>query len=452
MDAADLAAHLTELVSEVLGPAEAVDLTRLTAGASRETWSFDAVTADGTRVPLILQRDRGGTSQGGIRFAVEDPLLAAAHRAGVPIPEVVVDAAACAVLGDARITRRVDGESLGPKIVRSDDFAAARALLPRQMGAALAAIHSIDPAEAPGLVAGDPVAQIRVGLDLLGVVSPAFELALRWLDDHRPPTADPRVVHGDFRVGNLLVDPHDGLRAVLDWELAHLGDPIEDLGWLCVRAWGFGGAGAVGGIAPLDDLLDAYRAASHADVDVDVDHVRWWIVAGTLRWGLICAVQAHRHLDGHIRSVELATIGRRIAENEHDLLDLLGVDPHPDDRPLPVVDHGRPSAAELVAAVRDHLAEQVAPKLGRGDAFALRVAGNALAMVERELAATPPPSVDVDDAVLAARMRDGDDLTDDDLADLRAAVAARISVANPRWTTPRAQTAQVVKSQDPPSR
>jgi aminoglycoside phosphotransferase (APT) family kinase protein len=427
----DLSRQLAQLVSDALGPAEIVDLTRLTGGASRETWSFDAATADGERVPLILQRDRGGSSQGGIRFAVEDPLLAAAARAGVPIPEVVVDADACAVLGDARITRRVDGEALGPKIVRSDDLAPARRLLTRQMGAALAAIHTIEPDEAPGLKAVDVVEQIRVGTDLLGVVSPAFELALRWLEDYRP--ADPRrtVVHGDFRVGNLLVDPDDGLRAVLDWELAHVGDPIEDLGWLCVRAWRFGGAGAVGGVGDLDELLDAYREAGGGAVDDD--HVRWWIVAGTLRWGLICAVQAHRHLDGHIRSVELATIGRRTAENEHDLLDLLGVPPHPDGAPLPVVDHGRPSAAELVAAVRDHLAEQVAPKLGKGDAFTLRVAGNALAMVERELAAIPVPPFEVDDAALAARLRAGEDLTAQEVASVRAAAEARLAVANPKW-------------------
>lgn len=427
----DLSQQLTALVSDALGPVEIVDLTRLTSGASRETWSFDAVTADGERVPLILQRDRGGSSQGGIRFAVEDPLLAAAARAGVPIPEVVVDAAACAELGDARVTRRIEGESLGPKIVRSDELAAARSLLPRQMGVALAAIHTIDPDAAPGLKTVDVVEQIRVGTDLLGVVSPAFELAIRWLVEHRP--ADPRhtVVHGDFRVGNLLVDPDDGLRAVLDWELAHLGDPIEDLGWLCVRAWCFGGAGAVGGIGDLDELLDAYREAGGGDVDAD--HVRWWIVAGTLRWGLICAVQAHRHLDGHIRSVELATIGRRTAENEHDLLDLLGVPPHPADQPFPIVDHGRPTAAELVAAVRDHLAEQVAPKLGKGDAFTLRVAGNALAMVERELAALPAPAIEIDDAAHAARIRAGDDLTDSELAEVRAAAEARLAVANPKW-------------------
>ncbi|HTO00899.1 MAG TPA: DUF6285 domain-containing protein, partial [Microthrixaceae bacterium] len=176
--------------------------------------------------------------------------------------------------------------------------------------------------------------------------------------------------------------------------------------------------------------------------DVSEEHLRWWMVAGTLRWGLICAVQAHRHLDGQVRSVELATIGRRVAENEHDLLDLLEVPPSPTAGPAPLVDHGRPTALELINAVREDLMERVIPKLPKGDQFSTRVAANALAIVERELAATPPPVLTIDEVALAGRIRSGsgldDDLsdhglTDDELADLRAAVAARVSVANPKW-------------------
>ncbi|MEZ5205083.1 MAG: phosphotransferase family protein [Acidimicrobiales bacterium] len=194
-----------------------------------------------------------------------------------------------------------------------------------------------------------PSAGCANGLDLLDEHRPAFELALRWLADRRPPERPTSVVHGDFRVGNLLVDPDHGLRAVLDWELAHLGDPLEDLGWLCVRAWRFGGDGEAGGVGPLDDLLDAYAEATGEPVSAD--DVHWWIVAGTLTWGLICAVQARRHLDGHVRSVELATIGRRVCETEYDLLDLIGItepktsapEPSPDRGTQPTADRPRPS-------------------------------------------------------------------------------------------------------------
>ncbi|MGN6694157.1 MAG: phosphotransferase family protein [Aquihabitans sp.] len=415
------------------------DLRRLSGGASRETWSFTAV-AGNERRRLVLQRVRGGMTMGSASLASEDALLAAASAAGVPVPPVVVDAAGCEpFLGAARITEHVDGEALGPRIVRRDEFAPARAVLAAQCGRALAAIHSIDPADVPGLEPVDTLGRLRDGLDLLDEHRPAFELALRWLADHRPAERPLGVVHGDFRVGNLLVDPDDGLQAVLDWELAHLGDPLEDLGWLCVRAWRFGGDGEVGGVGPLDDLLDAYAEESGAPVSAD--DVRWWIVAGTLTWGLICAVQAHRHLDGHVRSVELATIGRRVCETEYDLLDLIGVTESktgaPEPAPDPGTAHGRPTAAELVEAVREHLADVVAPELDGAAAFQLKVAGNALGIVERQLRAQPTSVLDDRlERALADAIRSGSELEDDVLVEIRAAVVDRLHVANPKWLLP----------------
>lgn len=462
--AAESDAELADRVAAALvasgwtGDPDVDDLRRLSGGASRETWSFTAV-ADGERRPLILQRVRGGMTMSGPSLDAEDALLAAAARAGVPVPPVVVDAAGCEPhLGAARITEHVDGEALGPRIVRRPDLEAARAALPAQCGRAIAAIHSIDPEVAPGLQLVDPLARLRDGLDLLELRRPAFELALRWLHDHRPPPRPASVVHGDFRVGNLLVD-ETGLRAVLDWELAHLGDPLEDLGWLCVRAWRFGGEGEVGGVGPIEELVGAYADAS--GTAVTVDEVRWWIVAGTLTWGLICEVQARRHLDGHVRSVELATIGRRVCETEYDLLPLIGVA-----APSATVDaappstapsvHGRPTAAELVEAVRTHLAEVVAPQLEGAAAFQLKVAGNALAIVERELLATPTSGLTAEDELrLAAEIRAGGDLDDRALAQVRAAVVDRLRVANPRWLLPPdrpANDGQPANDQAPPSR
>jgi aminoglycoside phosphotransferase (APT) family kinase protein len=113
-----------------------------------------------------------------------------------------------------------------------------------------------------------------------------------------------------------MVGP-DGLRAVLDWELAHIGDPLEDLGWLCVKAWRFGSQRPVAGVGDYADLFGAYERESGAPVDADA--VRWWEVLGTLKWGIMCIVQAEAHLDGSTRSHELAAIGRRVCENEYDL-------------------------------------------------------------------------------------------------------------------------------------
>ncbi|WP_421120778.1 phosphotransferase [Aquihabitans daechungensis] len=406
---AELEAALVRALRDATGPLTIGDLRRLSGGASRETWSFTAITGS-DRLELVLQRVRGGLTMSGPSLETEDALLLAAEHAGVPVPPVVVGAPACAdALGPARITLHVAGESLGPRIVRRPELGAARAALPAQCGRALAAIHSIDPAQVPGLEEVDTLQRLREGLDLVGEARPAFELALRWLADRRPPAREPRVVHGDFRVGNLLVD-ETGLQAVLDWELAHLGDPLEDLGWLCVRAWRFGGEGEVGGVGPLEDLLDAYGEAS--GTEVSADDVRWWIVAGTLTWGLICAVQARRHLDGHVRSVELATIGRRVCETEYDLLDLIGVTGPPltptRTGAATTGRHGRPSAAELVEAVREHLADVVAPQLDGAAAFQLKVAGNALRMVERELTDRPTSSLSpADEHQLAEQIRAG---------------------------------------------
>lgn len=455
---AQLGEALTAALAPVLGGAVQVDgLRLLSGGASRETWSFDARVAGpggGTVHELVLQRTRGETStgMGGPSMEVEDALLRAADERGVPVPKLVLASAEADERltrggGTARICERVEGETLGAKVVRDERFAAARRVLARQCGEALGAIHAIPPESVPGLRPWEPLSRLRTGLDLLGEARPAFELALRWLEEHRPDPRPPAVVHGDFRVGNLVVVP-EGLRSVLDWELAHLGDPVEDLGWLCVRSWRFGGDGVVGGVGDLEDLLQGYRDAGGAAVDER--DVTWWIVSGTLTWGLICAVQARRHLDGHVRSVELATIGRRICETEYDVLQLLQV-PAEQERPAEDVGrparealHGRPTATELVEAVRDHLVEKVAPQLEGSAAFHLKVAANALGIVERELREGPAMEADLarrldaagvaDEAELAAGIRDGRLADRPEVASaVRGIVVDRLRVANPRW-------------------
>jgi aminoglycoside phosphotransferase (APT) family kinase protein len=312
MDGAELAAALARIVD-----GEVVDLVRLSGGASRETWSFDAICRSGERRALILQRQRADVERD---MAVEVAALRAAAAAGVPVPAVIAAGDGTDVGASYVIVERVDGETIARKILRDAEYAGARTLLLAQLGGALAALHRIDPAVVPGLVGTDQLAQYREVLDFSGQAHPAFELAFRWLDANRPPLCAPAVVHGDFRLGNVIVGP-DGLRAVLDWELVHLGDPMEDLGWLCVRAWRFGSRAPAAGLGGYAELFDAYAAAAGRPVDADV--VRWWEVLGTLKWGIMCVMQAQAHLTGLTRSHELAAIGRRACENEHDLLRLL---------------------------------------------------------------------------------------------------------------------------------
>ena len=181
---------------------------------------------------------------------------------------------------------------------------------------AMARLHSVDAAVLPELEAADELAFYREQLDEVGEPHPTFELALRWLDDHRPSADERCLVHGDFRLGNVIVNA-GGLAAVIDWELAHVGHPLQDLGWACVPAWRFGSPLPAAGVGTRSDLLAAYNA--EAGTDYGEDDLRWWEVFGILRWGVMCITQARRHLDGTTRSHELAAIGRRVCENEHDV-------------------------------------------------------------------------------------------------------------------------------------
>lgn len=309
---------MEKALAALLGADNVVDLRRLSGGASRETYSFDADDR-----PLILQRQRAS----GLRdFVTESALLREAGKVGVPVAAVLVtDADATeeqrAEIGAAfMVVERLEGETIARKILRDDEFVGARSKLAAQCGDALAGIHSIPVDAVPGLELTDQVEQYRTVLDTLGEPSPAFELGFRWLERNRPTSSRTAVVHGDFRLGNLIIDGN-GLRAVIDWELGHLGDPMEDLGWLCTKAWRFGAKPRVAGVGDVDDLVAAYEATS--GLTIDRGALRWWETLGSLKWGVMCMMQANAHLSGMVRSVELAAIGRRVCEQEHDLLLLL---------------------------------------------------------------------------------------------------------------------------------
>lgn len=421
-------------------------LTRLSGGASRETWAFDLVS-DGDRRPLILQRARAkGRSTTGIGMDVEAEILRQAATAGVPVAEVVASDDGDVLGAAGMVVERLEGETIARRLLRDDEWSRARERLGADVGAAMAAVHRIPVDAVSGLSGGDQVAQYREVLDALGEPHPAFELGLRWLDANRPPTNEPRVVHGDLRLGNLLVGP-DGLRAILDWELTHLGDPLEDLGWFCVRAWRFGSALPAGGVATREVLVEAYEAAGGERVDMGA--LRWWELLGTLKWGVMCVMQAWSHLSGATRSMEHAAIGRRVCENEWDVLGLL---PGPElerhaapEAPAQASVHDRPTALELLEAVREWVEGDVRSGTEGRLSFHARVATNALRTLERELSLEPQLSEahvarlhsmgSESDADLAARIRAGE--LDDRLDEVRTLVAAsvhdKLLVANPGW-------------------
>jgi aminoglycoside phosphotransferase (APT) family kinase protein len=318
--------RLPDLLAPVLGSGLRVGRVEpLAGGASRQTWGVQVSGGDGRQHELVLRAsDRSDLSAGSQHSAgmeLEAASLRAAAAAGMPVPAVLCASDDAAALGYGYlISTRVAGETIPRRILRSAGREARETLL-AQCAAALAALHAADPGSVPGLPADDPLILWRDWMDALGQPSAVFEIALRWLLQHRPAPGGTAVVHGDFRLGNLIVD-ESGLAAVLDWELVHRGDPLEDLGWFCVRAWRFGeDASPAAGLGSIEDFVASYERAGGARVDRDA--LRWWQVLGTLRWGVICQRQAHRHLSGQARSVELAAIGRRACENEWDLLELL---------------------------------------------------------------------------------------------------------------------------------
>jgi aminoglycoside phosphotransferase (APT) family kinase protein len=309
------------------------NLSRMPGGASREIWSFDAtMVRDGksSRRAMVLRRDPG-QHQINTNRRDEFLILRAAFEEHVPVPEVFWCSEDRAVLGASFfIMERVDGETIARRLLRDTEYAKAREVMPAQLAEILAGIHRIDPVKhhldflaPPGEnAAATEVRRFEDSFRLLALEPhPAFELTFRWLRERVPKTARQTLVHGDYRIGNVIFGP-EGVRSILDWELAHLGDPMEDVGWMCVRAWRFGNDRMpVGGLGTREDFFAAYEKAS--GLPVDRDAVRFWEVFGNLRWGIITISQARTHLDGFVRSIELASIGRRTAETELELLNLI---------------------------------------------------------------------------------------------------------------------------------
>ncbi len=329
----DFAAGLQSLVRRLLPDAQGIaGLQRLSAGATLQTWSFDAV-GPGLCHPLILRRSPGGLRGAeSLPLPLEAALISAVAR-GNPdlaacLPEVVHSLTPDDALGDGFLMTRIAGETIPRKILRDAAFASVRPRLVAQFGRVLGAIHRVDTQTLPDLPLRSTAALLATMQRrnaALARPSAVFDFSLRWLQDYLPADpAVPRLVHGDFRIGNLIVEATggQGLRAVLDWEIAHLGDPAEDLAWVCLPPWRFGQIDRpVAGLGSREALFSAWQDATGEAVDPA--RVRWWQAMGSVRWGLGCAGMCDWFDSGRDRTVERAMIARRVSENELDLLRLL---------------------------------------------------------------------------------------------------------------------------------
>ena len=450
-EAPGLATALASRLRALWGTAvEVTSLRPAPGGASRESWDIEITLGGGARRRLILLRDAGGRAREPARnIAVEAAAMTAARAAGVPVAEVHdhgEDALGRAYL----LVEHLDGETIPRRLLRDEAYAAVRPGLARRLGEVLARIHRVDPGQIPGLPLIDALGQLTGLYQGFAEPRPALEIGLRWLEAHRPPPAAQTLVHGDFRTGNLMIGA-GGLHGVLDWELAHRGDPRQDLGWLCTKAWRFGSASPAGGFGSREELMAGYAAGGGTPPDEQVQ--QWWELYGTVRWALLCRSQAERYLSGAEPSVELAVLGRRVCEQEWDILLALGhaaplavPDPLENRDGQPVRPHDRPAGAELLRAVGEFLTTEIGaadPRLR----FHARVAANALRIAEREAMlgaehvrrhqARLARLGCADDAELCAAIRDGslDDRFGDVVAAVRAAVTDKLTVANPAHLT-----------------
>lgn len=325
--------NLQVYLSEKLqSPVQITDAKPLAGGASRDTWLFTISVADETQ-KIILRRDLPTQMfDDALSRQQEFKLMSAAYEHGVTVAKMRWACEDETVLGSPFfIMDFVEGMSIGRKVIALPELASARTVLPQQMAQELAKIHSLDMSEhqLDFLVrpqegrspAEEAMHQMLTILDDLGVNNPVWEWALRWAKNHQPEPNQLSFIHGDFRVGNLLVD-ETGLTAVIDWEFGHLGNPDEELGYLCMRDWRFGqNDKRAAGLTDRETFLKSYEEASGRTVSRD--SVDWWELMGNIRWGIICMAQANRHLSGEEPSVELASLGRRSAEMQLESLRLI---------------------------------------------------------------------------------------------------------------------------------
>ena len=373
-----------------------VSAERLSGGASQETYRLVIRTAHGEKT-LAMRRAAGGEfiepmpQHPGL--GVEALLMQSARAQGVPEPEIHYVLTRGDGLGDGFIMEWLEGEALGARIVRSPEFADIRPGLAHECGRLLARVHDIDLDETGlrgklwEIPPAEFVEQTWERYRLLETPQPMIDYTGRWLLEHLPEEHETRLVHNDFRNGNFLLSA-DGIVAVLDWEAAHIGDPMRDLGWICTNSWRFSGSGPVGGFGSYEDLFRGYEEGCGRKVNPV--HVKFWEVFGSFWWAVGCLGMAEHYRNGPDKTVERPAIGRRSSECQVDCVNLLipgGAELVEGGGAFTGSDMPRPD--ELLTSVRDFLRNDIMAETAGRVNFLSRVAANSLDIVLRELALGP---------------------------------------------------------------
>ena len=371
---------------------ELIDCSQVTAGASQQTFKITVRSEKGELIRYALRREQPeqiNRNAGQLTAALEARLLKLARSNGVLVPEVLAELEPSDGLGQGYMMAWLEGETLGQRIVKRPEFEAVRQNLAFECGRELAKIHAIpvDQSLAAALNTVSPEALVREtwsGYQTLGSPQPMIDFTAQWLLKNLPDSAASTLVHGDFRNGNLMVG-ESGLVAVLDWELAHIGDPMRDLGWLCVNSWRFGFTSkTVGGFGTVEQLIAGYESVSATQVDRGA--IKFWQVFGSFWWSVTTLGMAATWRSGETPSLERPVIGRRSSEAQLDCVNLLIPGPAQlPDATLNLAAPDLPEAAELITSVRHYLSESVAPAASGAAQFIARVAANSLAIAEREM-------------------------------------------------------------------
>ena len=434
---------------------------RLSGGASQETYRIE-LTRGGKPAVLAMRRASGGI-EGEVTaahpgLAVEALLMQTAAQAGVPEPKVHYVLRSEDGVGAGFIMQWLDGFTLGAQIVKAPELAEIRPQLARRCGEVLAQIHGID-LVASGLdqhlqhqSAEEYVRQTWQRYQDFNTPQPMIDFTARWLLDHLPENTTPALVHNDFRNGNVMVDV-SGIVAVLDWEVAYIGDPMRDLGWILTHSWRFGRDELpVGGFGEVADLFAGYESVS--GISVDPEAVRFWQIFGSFWWAVGCLGMAEHYRNGPDKTVERPAIGRRSSECQVDCMNLLIPGSVVLEQPQTAA-AAMPGMDELLTSVSDFLRDDVMAHTQGRLQFLARVAANSLDIVQREQALAAPCLVNEEkrlrelfsereDSTLALddlrwrlvyALRDGSMVLDSELlhAHLRATVVNQIAIEQPRY-------------------
>ncbi|NNC72895.1 MAG: phosphotransferase family protein [Sphingomonadaceae bacterium] len=455
MSDAEFADKLTAFCADRFGEGELSGLNRLSGGASMESWAFDYGGRE-----MVLRRlpeemaERGGDADPltAISLETQAELIELARGRGVTAPEVLAVIEERNDFCKGFVMVRAVGETLPHKILGNPDFASAEARLTEQCARELAAIHAIDPADLPGEIKQVTpemlLAEQEQSYREVEAAIPIYDYAFHWLESEIPTPAEPKLLHADYRMGNLMIDA-DGISAVLDWELAHLGDPMEDLSYICTPSWRFGHyEKTAGGFDSAENLIAAYEKASGSSVERS--RFDWWLLYNTLWWGIACLRMGHSYRDGTAHTLERTIIGRRASEVEIDLLLQFEAMRKAENRALdwaepPLLpDSGEVGYAEIVNALIEWNKEKVMPGTEGHALFEARVANNALGIMQRQAAwgqkrqdaaSERLAAIGTTHINLCAALRAGErDLDDDDLWNhLRLTALDRLSIDQPKY-------------------